>query len=264
MSTNNTYKSELFRIHNITQNTMIRFPKEAIINVLRKFYAQNSLYYRYVEDEFGFPQIPSQKDLELLAGITDDDSSRIYIGEFYHQNTIFYPCILIKNNGATSVPLSASQEEGTIWETVVFDDGAGHKKNVNVPKYYKYAGMWEGSISVNIYARSIQSRDELVELTAMCLQTIYWKELQDMGVVVKPVKVSGPSEQEDRNSKIFTQAITIDYFSNWERMIPITNVIERIVFTIDVYNTTDPNANPIPDPNFQVKSVIDLADVIIP
>ena len=57
--TGNFFKSDLYKIHDVVQNTMIVFPKEIIIATLRDFFSEDS-YYGYRRDNFGFPQTPDQ------------------------------------------------------------------------------------------------------------------------------------------------------------------------------------------------------------
>ncbi len=37
MSTANTWRSDLYSIHNVIQNTLVTHPKEVFINILREF-----------------------------------------------------------------------------------------------------------------------------------------------------------------------------------------------------------------------------------
>jgi hypothetical protein len=261
MTTNSFHKSDLPGIFNIVQNTMIKYPKELVIDILRKFYSYDT-YYRYVSDEFGFPKIVKQNNLALDAGMEDNLCTRINITEYFNKNDAFYPCILVKNNSAKSVNFSAPREDGTILtEKILYEDGYGNQKLVNVPIAHELHGRWDGSLSIEILAMDLDTRDELVELTALALLDIYFRDLEEAGVVIKPPTIGSPSEVDNRKDKIYKQVITIDYIGEWRREIPIENIIERILFTIEFQNLDNPNSQPAP--NLTVIADINIVDAIL-
>ena len=65
----------------------------------------------------------------------------------------------------------------------------------------------------------------IYKLVAICLQDITFESLKKSGIVVKPLSWGSPSEIDDRNDKIFQQTITLDIRTEWERRIPISNVL---------------------------------------
>jgi len=242
---------------------MIRFPKEVVIHVLRDFFSQDS-YYHYDKDEYGFANTPKQTNLPLNAGEspTDHSTTRLFIGEAFKSRPKFYPGILVKFNGTKEVPLSINKEEGTIqYEKTLFTDPTtGYQTTVHIPQYMIFAGVWEGSLTVEIFAEDPAARDEITELCSIALTQIYLKEMINIGVTIKPsISISAPSEQEQRNSYVFKQSITLDYRAEWRRLIPINNLIERIVFEIDFGNLDV--TPPVLDPNIKIETDLDLADL---
>lgn len=246
MSTNNLFKSDLYKIHNVVQNSMIVYPKEIIIAVLRDHFSHDS-YYHYSKDPWGFANTPDHTDLPLGSGLYDDVTTRVFIGENYRQDNIYYPAVLIKHGGSRSVPISINREEGAIqWKFTEFDDGYGNKLFFKSPQSFLFQGAWEGSINVEIQTRSLRSRDDLSEIIALCLTDITFKVLQKAGVIVKPISVGAPSETDDRNDKLFRQNITLEIRTEWRREIPVGNLVEIINFSMDfadvIHNTpTAPN-----------------------
>lgn len=233
MATNNLFKSDLYKIHHIVQNSMIVYPKEIIIATLRDHFSLDS-YYHYSKDPWGFANTPDHTDLPLGAGIADETTTRVFIGENYRQDNIYYPAILIKHGGSRSVPISINREEGAIqWQFKEFDDGYGNKAFFKSPKCFLFQGAWEGSINVEIQTRSLRSRDDLAEIIALCLTDITFKSLQKAGVIIKPISVGAPSETDDRNDKLFRQNITLEIRTEWRREIPVGNLVEIINFSMD-------------------------------
>ncbi len=238
---NNVYRSDLYKLHNIVQSSMITYPKQAIIAVLRDYFAQDS-YYHYEKDEWGYPKTVEQLGLPIDAGMTDHSTTRIYIGESYRYDGIFYPAILVKANNSRYVPISINREQGGIqYEKIVYDDGY-NQVETSIPKSFITAGVYEGSFSVDIYAKDMRTRDELIDLIVLCFSEIYHDTLFKAGVVVKPPTVGGPSEQDDRNDKLFRQTVNLDVRTEWRREIPISNFIDTVMFTLEFANLDNPDA----------------------
>lgn len=264
MATGNWFKSDLYKIHHIVQNTMIVYPKEIIIATLRDFFSQDSVYYGFRKDPWGFPETPDHTDLPLDAGIvkTDSTTTRVYIGENYRFEQIFYPAILVKNAGGRYVPISINMDRGKVYYSErSFDDGYGNITTIRNPESFAFSGAWEGSIAIDIKTRSLRSRDDLLELVAICLQNITFESLKTAGVIVKPLSWSAPAEIDDRNDKLFQQTITLDIRTEWERRIPITNMLEVINFLVEFGRVDIPNA-PI-DPNLTIKTNLTLFETIM-
>jgi hypothetical protein len=261
MSTNNSFRSDLPRIHNIIQNSMIVYPKEVIISVLRNYFSKDS-YYHCVNDQWGFQKTADQTDTAFDAGISDDTTTRLFIGENYRFDGIFYPAILVKNNGSKYVPVSINREESSVqYGTRIIEDGYGNSKIISYPKNLIFAGAWEGSIAIDIYTRSLRSRDELLEYTAICLTDIHFKDMLKAGVMCKPLTIGSPSEVDDRNDKLFKQTITFDVRSEWRREIPIYNVVEIINYTVEFANNDSNNA--IIDHNLTIHGYQTIVDAML-
>lgn len=262
MATNNLFKSDLPRLHHVVQNAMISFPKEIIIATLRDFFSHDS-YYHYSKDAWGFPNTVDQTDLPLDAGLNDDTTTRLYIGENYRFDGIFYPAILVKHGGSKSVPISFNREDSTVlWEMRPYDDGYGNVTFFKHPKSFVFAGAWEGSIVIEVFTRSLGARDDLVELVGLCFTDITFKSLQKAGVVCKSGSptIGSPSEIDDRNDKLFRQTLTLDVRTEWRREIPISNVIEVISFSVDFGYLKDPNA-PVAA-NLAIDTTTTVADIM--
>jgi hypothetical protein len=273
MSTNNFFKSDLYRLHNIVQASMLVYPKEVIIAVLREFFSKDS-YYHYSKDQWGFANttdhtdLPPGADLPSGPGARPDLagagplSTRLFIGENYRYDGIYYPAILVKSGGGRYVPISINREQGGIqYENVIFEDGYGNQTNVAQPKSFITAGAWEGTIVIDVITRSLRSRDDLVEWVMMCFTEITVDTLYDVGLIVKPPSFGSASESDDRNDKLFRQNLTLDIRTEWRREIPIGNIIESILFTAAFEDLSQP-ANPVPA-NLTITTEVSLLDILL-
>jgi hypothetical protein len=265
MSSSNSFRSDLFDIHNIIQASMIVYPKEIFISTLRDFFSKDS-YYHFAKDSFGFPNTTDHTDLPLGADIPQFKdqqglSTRLFIGENYRYDGIYYPAILVKNGGAKYVPVSINREKGSVqYEKVIFSDGY-NEVLVTRPKSFITAGFFEGTIVVDVYTRSLRARDDLVELIAMCFTEVNFETLYDVGLIVKPVTIGSPVETEDRNDKLFKQSLNFDYRVEYRREIPVLNLIDTILFTIEFQNLSNPNSQPAF--NLTIDTEISIVDSIL-
>jgi len=273
MSSNNFFKSDLFPIHNVIQASMLVYPKEIIISTLRDFFSKDS-YYHYSKDQWGYANttdhtdlppgadLPSGPGAQPLLSNTLNLSTRVFIGENYRYDGIYYPAILVKSGGSRYVPISINRDQGGIqYESIIFEDGYGNQSVVNRPKTLITAGAWEGSIIIDVLTRSLRSRDDLVELIAMCFTEINFDTLVDIGVVIKPINIGASSETDDRNDKLFRQSLTLDIRTEWRREIPIENIIDTILFTVEFVNLSKPD-NPVAA-NLTINTETSITDMLL-
>lgn len=273
MGTNNFSKTDLFHVYNIIQSSMIVYPKEIIIATLRDFFAHDS-YYHFSKDQWGFPNTTDHTDLPPGADLPSGPGSnpqlnpnpilptRLYIGENYRYDGIFYPAILVKSGGTRYVPISINRNQGEIsYSKVLFADGYGNETAVFKPVALVTNGAWEGSIIVDVMSRSLRARDDLVELIGMCFTEVHFDTLHDIGITVKPISISGPSETDDRNDKLFRQTLTLDIRTEWRREIPIENTIDAILLTATFADLANPNS-PVAA-NLTINTEVSITDMLL-
>ena len=261
MATGNTYRTDLYAIHNYVQNTNVTHPKEVFIQTLRDFFSQDS-YYHYVRDVWGFPKVTDHTNLLNNAGLEDDNTTRIFIGEQYRYDVRYYPSILVRNAGSRNVEIGMSQDiSQVIWTNTIFIDGYGNETTIATPAYFQEDGAWEGSITVDIETLSPRSRDELVDLVSILFMNHKRLELQAAGIFVKGTSISSPSESDDRNDKIFKQSVTYEIRTEWRKRIPISNIIDAINICID-FGDLEPKTPQIA-PNIRINTNVELLDALI-
>ena len=236
MATGNSFKTELYDLYYYTQSSFISYPKELFIETLREFFSQYS-YYHYSRDAWGYPNVTDHTNQLPDAGINDDSTTRLFIGESYHFGSTYYPSIIIKNSGARSVPISFTRDKYLIqWENLLLEDGYGNRRIIKQPAYYIQSGAWEGTISVDITTKNApQARDDLIELVATLFIDTRFDELKDSGLLIKPgPSVGSPSETDEGGDKLYKCSINFDYRCEWHRKIPIKSTIDIINFCIDI------------------------------
>jgi hypothetical protein len=261
MATNNTTNSDLYSLYNIVQSSMIVWPKELVIQKLKDFFSRDSMYH-FATDHFGFPQTPDHTNLPQTAGYKDSLTARLYINSAHRYDVVYYPAIIVRHGGATSVPISFNRERACIqWDTMVFEDGYGNQKRIPYPISYIFAGAWEGSITIEVITRDPRSRDDLVELISMLFTQIAADDMEKDGVAIKPggVSAGAPSEGLDRTDTLFKTMITLQFRSEWRRLIPVRNVIDSINTSIE-FGRVD-NSSPV-SANLTINTQQTLTDLI--
>jgi len=244
MATNNHYRSDLQTLHHLVQSSMIVYPKEIVIATLKDFFSKDT-FYRYVQDPWGFPKTPDHTGLSLGSGVDNDLTTRLFIGENYRFDVIFYPAIIVKFSGANYSPISFNRNQGTIqYKKYIYEDGYGNQTEVTRPEFFNTDGVWDGNLNIDIYARSLRAADDLAELCAMCLTEIYFDQLQEAGLLIKPISIGGSSAQEDRNDKLFRYTLTIPTRFEWHRSIPINTFLEIINFIVEFDDLSQSTASP--------------------
>ena len=270
MSTNNFYRSDLYRIYNIVESSMLVYPKEIVITSLRDFFSRDS-FFHFEKDQWGFANTTDHTDLPLGAdmpygpgakpelSLTSNLSTRLFIGENYRSNAIFYPAILVKSGGSKYIPVSINREKGSIkYEDIIYEDGYGNQTTIQRPKAMITSGAWEGQIIIDVITRSLRSRDELVQLIAIFFTDICFETLVDIGIIVKPISIGSPSEADDRNDKLYKQNLILDIRTEWRREIPICSIIDTINFVVDFGMTEETKA-----PDLTINTNINYTDMLM-
>src|SRR5438128_2243598 len=148
MTTNQSVHSDLYQLYNVVQSAAILYPKELVISQLKDFFSRDS-HYHFATDHFGFPQTPDHTNLPQSAGYKDNLTTRVFINSSHRYDVIYYPAIIVRHGGASSVPISINRENACVqWGNLVFEDGYGNIKLLPTPENYIFAGAWEGSINI--------------------------------------------------------------------------------------------------------------------
>lgn len=260
MGTGSIVKTDLYAIHNIVQNTMMSYAKELFIETLREEFSKDS-YYHYVRDGWGHPKTPDLTDIPIEAGLQDDVTTRLFIGEAFRYDMKFFPAILVRAGGFKYVPISMSRNEGVIKHRALrILDGYGNEKIFSTPSHFALAGAWEGNVTVDILAGDIKARDDLAEIVSAILNITNFKSMINAGVVVKPTSIGSPSETDDYKDKIYKISVSCDVRTEWAQNIPIDSVLDAITFCIEFGAINQ--VPPVTAPNLEVHSIMQLVDII--
>jgi hypothetical protein len=251
--------TDLYSINNVTENTLIRVPKDSIISTLKNYFSKDSKYH-FVADQWGYPLVIDLTNVPSEAGLHDDVTTRIFIGDKNRLNNIFFPAIIVSTGSYKYVPLSLNRDHHTIeYELTKYVDGYGNSQIIRTPVAFTPGGIWEGTITIDIFSRGLRERDDLVELVAILFTDLAVDTLYRSGIIIKPTLTIGSSgDTEDRNDKLYKQSINLDVRGEWERKIPINNIVNVISICADIGNLeTTPEQL---DPNLEINARLTLLD----
>lgn len=260
--TGNLIRHDLYQIHNVVQNTLMSYPKELVIGLLREEFSKDS-YYHYVADEWGFPKIPDHTDLPLDAGYFDDQTTRIFIGEAFRFDAIYYPALLVRMTAARYVPIAMNRNKEVVeYDKQLVIDGYGNTREFYTPRYIDLAGAWEGTITIDVLARDILSRDNLVSIVMLLFADIRFESMRKAGVLIKSGQPSlgGVSESDDRQQdKLYKATVSMEIRTEWRRLIPVGNIVDRINLCVDFRVIGQEG---IVNPNLQINNAVSILDQI--
>lgn len=234
--------SDIFNLENVVQQTGIVHGKNLIIDTLREVFRQDREF-RYLDDVFGYPKIPSHLGLDPDAGLDDDETTRIFIGSTYRYDIKFNPSISVKNTGTRYVPISFNRDLlGIIYTNERIVDGYGNEAIIRSPSYHTLVGAWDQTIQIQVTTEDEVDREEIADIVMVSLQGSRMLELQREGLFIRSMNTGGEMEQEYANDKLYSISINLDTRSEWKIHIPINDVVERIgiCLTLDALDTDPP------------------------
>lgn len=257
MESGGFFSSNLFSLYNIIQNTQIIYPKELIIGTLREFFAKDSKYH-YVSDEWGFPKTPDHTDLNPRAGLNDTETTRIYIGQEHRNGVPFYPAVLVKISGTTSVPISFNQEEESVQHTfMTYEDENGVQYQVSVPATFIIAAGWDITMTIDILTEESPDRGTIAEAISAYLIGVARNPLARAGLFIKGLRTDGETIENYQNDNIYKISITLDCRGELRRNIPILEIADIINICGDIGRELGEGNTFVPAPNMTINHVID-------
>lgn len=248
--------TDIFNLENVVQQTCMMQSKNILIDTLRDIFRVDREY-KYVDDVFGFPKTPSHLGLDPEAGLGDQETTRIFIGSSYRYDVKFNPSIIVRNTGNRYKPISFNQDwMGVTHTKELIVDGYGNKTIINTPAATTLVGAWDQTFEAKVVAETEMDREEIADIVMISLIGSRRKELEQAGIFIKNLSSGGEAEQPYANDYLYTASINLEIRSEWKILIPISNVMERIVMCL-TFNTldTDPPAD-----GLTINEQITLAD----
>jgi hypothetical protein len=230
LATSHKVYSDLFEISNFIKQTAVAQGKNLLIDSLREFFKKDVIY-RYSTDAFGFPLTPDLTDLP--PNMEEQRTTRIFIGDTFRYDVRYFPSVTIRQTGGRYYAVSFNQEGTYKYRVDLVVDGYGNRSFIKVPTHKVFAGGWDQTFDILIAAESTMDREELSDIISSHLIGVERMSLQNSGIFIKNISLSGEREEDFANDKIYMQSISIETFSEWRREIPIESIVERINFCFE-------------------------------
>lgn len=86
---------------------------------------------------------------------------------------------------------------------------------------YRYSGMLELPITMEIAVKNTRTRDVLVDLITIAFRVLLRRHLEAVGILVKDMRYTGENEIEYDSDKIYIATIQFTTWSEWYRDISL-------------------------------------------
>lgn len=229
MATGHRVYSDLFGESHFVRQVAVSQSKNLLIDTLREYFSKDTIY-RYRRDAWGFPLTPNVTDLP--PDIQEERTTRIYIGDIFRMDKMYWPSIVVRYNSGKYTPVSFNQNYTTKYRLDLVQDGYGQRSYIHTPTHRVITGAWDQSFSINIACESIPDREELTDIVSSFLIGVTRQATYEGGLFIRSVSLSGEREEDYSNDKVYLQDITVETYSEWRIEVPIdaNSLVETIAF----------------------------------
>jgi hypothetical protein len=120
------------------------------------------------------------------------------------QELIEFPIVILSGGGGDMITGGI----GDIAEEI-------YDPRTNELKAYRYAGMYDFSLTLEIGAKSTLEREVLTDLITIALKFILRRKVQEQGIVIKNVRYGGDSTTQYDSNHIYVSTINLSTWSEW-------------------------------------------------
>ena len=178
----------------IMHSNAIKNTKDCIINSLRAFLSNYNNYKSFCNKDYSSAQIYDKEPKALKS----------------------FPSILIVGMNGTFIPSGL----GDIASELYNDNG--------ICIGYRYAGMFELPITMEIATMTTPDRDQVADLVSMALRVLIRRQMEAEGVLIKnDMRYSGESEILYDSNKIYITTLQFTAFTEWYQditFLPVTGI----------------------------------------
>lgn len=92
---------------------------------------------------------------------------------------------------------------------------------------YRYSGMLELPVTIELATKTSKERDLLVDLISLALRVILRRQLESAGILIKDMKYGGESEIQYDSDKIYIATLQFTTWSEWYEdidLLPLTGI----------------------------------------
>ncbi|MNJ90211.1 hypothetical protein D3C87_78050 [compost metagenome] len=169
----------------------LKFTKDVLIEYLRGFLANYENYSNFCP-----------KDYSKLAGVYDIEPNE--------QRK--FPLVII--TGSSGQVITGGLQD---FVEELYDE-------VGDLRAYRYGGMYEFNITINIATKSTLDREQFSDLVAMALRVLIKRHIEREGIIIKDMRYGGESETTYDSDKIYIGSIQFTTWSQWYQDINLLDI----------------------------------------
>lgn len=169
----------------------LKFTKDILIQYLRGFLANYENYSSFC-----------QKDYSEIAGVYDIEPNELRK----------FPLVII--TGSSGQVITGGLQD---FVEELYDE-------VGDLRAYRYGGMYEFNITINIATRSTLDREQFSDLVAMALRVLIRRHIEREGIIIKDMRYGGESELTYESEKIYTSNIQFTTWSQWYQDVDLLDI----------------------------------------
>jgi hypothetical protein len=99
---------------------------------------------------------------------------------------------------------------------------------------YKYGGMYNFNLTLEIATRSTLDREVLTDITTKALRFDLRRKIEREGVLVKDMSYNGESTVAYDSNNIYVSTISMNVFSEWYEDVPLTDNTDDVRVNVEV------------------------------
>ena len=184
----------------------LQYAKENIIKGLNAF-IQNSDNYSHI--------IPDKLEIENLKNCIVYDTEPKVLENF--------PMIIVSNGNATII--SGGIGNDFVKEiTDLNGDLCG----------YRYGGMYDINITIEVAARSVYEREAITDLIMMALRVYLRRKLEAQGILIKDTRTNSETSILINSDKIYINNLSLSIWAEWYEDIQLVSPIDNVNITFNV------------------------------
>lgn len=92
---------------------------------------------------------------------------------------------------------------------------------------FRYSGMFELPITIEVATRTSKERDLLIDLLSLALRVLLRRHLEAAGILIKDMKYGGESEIQYDSNKVYVATLQFVTWSEWYRdvnLLPLSGI----------------------------------------
>ena len=89
---------------------------------------------------------------------------------------------------------------------------------------YRYGGMYDLSVTVEVACRTVFEREFLTDLVLMALRVHLRRKLESIGILIKDARTNGESSVAINANKVYITTLTLSIWAEWYNVVELAPI----------------------------------------